>query len=70
MTVYENAIELAIAPGRWFVELVTGETLEVLTHGYSIHEERYVFSLRFRGSPNFQVTSFSLPVSAVAEIHD
>ncbi|MGH9077068.1 MAG: hypothetical protein ACRDY0_06390 [Acidimicrobiales bacterium] len=70
MTVYDNALELAIAPERWFVELVTGEILEVLTHGYSIRDGRYVFSLLFRGSPNFQVVSLSIPTGAVADVHD
>jgi hypothetical protein len=66
MTAYEEARELACPPERWFVDLVTGETLEVLTHGYSIQGDRYVFSLLFYGTPNFEVTVLSLPVSMVA----
>jgi hypothetical protein len=66
MKIYEDALELAIAPERWFVDLVTGESLEVLTHGYSIEKGRYRFSLLFSGTPNFEVTVLSLPVEMVA----
>jgi hypothetical protein len=61
MFVYDGALELACAPERWFVELTTGDTLEVLTHGYSIQGGRYVFSLLFRGEPHFEITVLSLP---------
>ena len=70
MTDYERARELACPPERWFIDLVTGETLEVLTHGYSIEGDRYVFSLLFRGTPNFNVTVLSLPAAMVAGTRD
>jgi hypothetical protein len=69
MKIYNEAIELAVAPERWFVDLVTGDSLEVLTHGYSVEDGRYVFSLLFRGEPNFEVTVLSIPESLVAGMH-
>jgi hypothetical protein len=57
-------------PERWLVDLATGDVLEVLTHGYSIEDGRYVFSLLFRGSPNFEVTVLSIPASLVAGTRD
>lgn len=66
MTEYEDALELTCPPQRWFVDLVTGETLEVATHGYSIENDRYIFSLLFCGTPNFEVTVLSLPAAMVA----
>lgn len=70
MQVYDEARTLAIAPERWFVELTTGATLEVLTHGYHIEDGRYVFSLLFKGEPNFEVTVLSIPADLVAGTHD
>jgi hypothetical protein len=70
MIVYEDALELAMAPERWYVDLVSGETLEVLTHGYSIREGTYVFSLLFRGTPHVQITALTIPEHLVAAVHD
>jgi hypothetical protein len=70
MKVYDDARELALAPERWFVDLTTGESLEVLTHGYSIKDDKYVFSLLFRGQPNFEVTVLSVPAALVAGTRD
>jgi hypothetical protein len=42
----------------------------VLTHGYSVEGDRYVFSLLFRGTPNVDVTVLSLPAHLVAGTHD
>jgi hypothetical protein len=70
MRTYDQAQTLAIAPEQWFVDLTTGDTLEVLTHGYSIEDGRYVFSLLFKGEPNFEVTVLSLPVALVAGTRD
>ena len=66
MLVYEGAIELAMPPERWYVDLVTGETLEVLAHAYSLEGGRYTFSLLFRGNPHFELTSLSIPAAMVA----
>lgn len=70
MHVYDDARELACAPERWFVDLVTGDSIEVLTHGYSIEDGKYVFSLLFRGDPNFTVTVLTLPASLVQGTRD
>jgi hypothetical protein len=70
MLVYEDAVELDGAPQRWYVTLTTGDTLEVLTHGYSIEGDRHVFSLLFKGRPGFFVTVLSLPSALVADTHD
>lgn len=32
--------QLASPPERWLVDLVAGETLEVLAHGYSLEADR------------------------------
>jgi hypothetical protein len=68
MKQFNDAITLAMPPEQWFLDLTNGEVLEVLTHGYSIEDGRYVFSLLFRGSPHFEVTVLSIPVSLVAEM--
>jgi hypothetical protein len=67
---YDDALELVIPPNRWFVDLTTGDTIEVLAHSYSIQGDRCVYSLLFRGTPNIDVTMLSLPVSLVAGIDD
>ena len=67
---YEGALELAMPPDRWFVDLTTGDRIEVLAHSYSIEGDRCVYSLLFRGTPHFTVTVLSLPVSLVAGIED
>jgi hypothetical protein len=69
MSPIEEALELALAPERWYVELKTGEVLEILTHSYTTHDGRYVFSLLFVGSPDFLVTSFSIPEGLVAKVY-
>jgi hypothetical protein len=66
----ELAVNLAMPPERWLIDLTNGEVLEVLTHGYSIEGGRYVFSLLFRGSPNFEVTVLSIPASLVLGTRD
>jgi len=59
---------LAMPPEHWFVDLTTGDTLEVLMHGHSIEGERHVFSLLFKGKPNFEVAVLSIPSSLVKDI--
>lgn len=70
MGTLEDATELAAPPERWYVDLTTGDSLEILTHGYSIEGDRYVFSLLFRGEPNYEVTVLSIPGSLVAGTRD
>jgi hypothetical protein len=70
MSPIERDLELALAPERWYVELKTGEVLEILTHSYTTREGRYVFSLLFVGSPDFLVTSFSIPEDLVAKVYE
>ena len=70
MEVFDTAVELAAPPERWYVDLTSGESLELLTHGYSTEDGRLVFSLLFKGHPNFFVTVLSLPEHLVAGIRD
>ncbi|GAB4064974.1 hypothetical protein GCM10028777_13090 [Angustibacter speluncae] len=71
MEVIHGALELAIAPEIWTVELRDGRSIEVLTHGYSIEGDDCVFSLLFRGEPNFEVTSLRLPLALLpADFHE
>jgi hypothetical protein len=46
------------------------DTLDVLTHGYHIEDDRYVFSLLFQAEPNFEVTVLSIPGHLLAGTRD
>lgn len=63
MKLIRNALELALEPELWEVQLRDGSTVEVLAHGYSIEGANCVFSLLFVGTPNFEVTSLKIPLS-------
>lgn len=54
-------MELALPLEYWHVDLVTGDTLEVLTHGHSIEDGMYKFSLLFKGEPNVDVLVLAIP---------
>jgi hypothetical protein len=42
---FPSDMQLASEPGIWKVVLTSGDGLELLTHGYSIEGEEYVFVL-------------------------
>jgi len=53
---------LLLPPNHWSVDLATGDTLELLTDGFSTKDGRYVFSILFKGKPHFLVTTLSMPI--------
>ena len=63
---YPHGLALALPPEVWSVGLVTGESIQVLTHGFSIEDGRYVFSLLFKGSPNLDVPVLIIPADLIA----
>ena len=63
--VYEDAEELVSPPQRWTVELTTGDNLVILANDRRVEGDRCIFSLLFRGEPNFFVTCLSLPAALV-----
>lgn len=70
MEVYPEAVELAFPPERWIVDLRGGESLEILTHGYSVEDGYYHFSLFFAGKPVFGLTVLKIPEHLVAGTRD
>lgn len=70
MKVIHGARELAMEPELWVVGLRDGSSIEVLTHGYSIEGEDCVFSLLFRGTPHFEVTSLRVPLALLPRDFD
>jgi hypothetical protein len=61
----ENAIELAIAPEVWEIELRDGARMKVLAHAYHVERGEAVFSLLFKGRPNFEVESLRIPLEVL-----
>lgn len=70
MKTLHDAMNLAVPPEIWTVELRDGSNIEVLAHGYSIKGSEYFFSLLFKGSPNYEVTSLKIPLALLAEEYD
>jgi hypothetical protein len=58
-----GARELAGDPQLWTIDLRDGQQLTVIAHAYSVEGEEVVFSLLFRGTPNFEVDALRLPLS-------
>lgn len=63
MNLLEEALELAVPAEHWEVELRDGNQINVLCHGYSVEDNQVVFSLLFKGSPNFEVNTLTIPIS-------
>ena len=61
-------MRLASEPGEWRVTLTSGETIQLLAHGYSMEEDEYVFSLLMDGKPPFEVQAARLPRSIVRAV--
>lgn len=67
MTEIQNALELAIEPNLWRVEMRDGSRIEILAHAYSVEGDDCVFSLLFKGTPHFEVTSLRIPLTFLPE---
>lgn len=67
MTRLEEALELAMPAEQWEIELRDGKHLSVLCHAYSVEGEEVVFSLLFRGAPNFEVDTLTIPLTLLPE---
>lgn len=63
MKIVHGGRELAMEPELWVVRLRDGSLIEVLAHGYSVEGDDCVFSLLFKGEPNFETTSLRLPLA-------
>jgi len=61
---------LALPIEHWSATLTTGDTLEVLAHEYAVKDERGVFSVLFKGQPNFMVALLSIPAALVKEVRN
>ncbi len=59
-------MQLAAEPAIWKVTLNSGETLSVLTHGYAVEGDEYVFTLLMEGEPCFEVEVLRIPSHLVA----
>lgn len=62
-----GASELALDPELWTIDLRNGSQFTVIAHGYSVDGDDVVFSLLFKGTPNFQVDSLRIPVEMLPE---
>lgn len=67
MSEVQNARELVLEPDLWTVTLRDGSQIEVLAHSYRIDGNDCVFSLLFRGSPHFEVTSLRIPMALLPD---
>ncbi len=65
--VVHNALELAMEPELWTVDLRDGSQITVLTHGYSVEGTEVVFSLLFKGKPHFQLDTLRIPLALMPE---
>lgn len=66
----QGATELAIDPELWTIDLRDGSKITVITHGYHVEGDEVVFSLLFRGTPNFEVDSLRIPLALMPEGFD
>lgn len=62
MSRLEDARELAAPPELWQIELRDGRQITVIAHAYSVEGDEVVFSLLFKGDPNFEVDSLRVPL--------
>jgi hypothetical protein len=67
-TFYPDALELAVPPEQRTMRLTTGEVMRVLTHGFSIEEGKYDFTLLFRRAPNLDVPALGLPGDLIERV--
>lgn len=65
--VVRNALELAMEPELWAVDLRNGSQITVLTHGYSVEGNEVVFSLLFKGEPPFELDTLRIPLALMPE---
>lgn len=65
--VVHNALELAMEPELWTVDLRDGSQLTVLAHSRSVQGHEVVFSLLFSGKPNLLVESLRIPLALMPE---
>ncbi|MEV7662796.1 hypothetical protein [Paenarthrobacter sp. NPDC089316] len=65
--VVHNALELAMEPELWTVDLRDGSQITVLTHGYSVEGNEGVFSLLFKGEPPFELDTLRIPLALMHE---
>ncbi|MDR7160141.1 hypothetical protein [Arthrobacter sp. BE255] len=62
-----EALELVSEPQLWDIDLRDGSQITVITHGYSVEGDVVVFSLLFRGKPNFFVDSLRIPLALLPD---
>lgn len=67
MSDLESARELAVSADLWEIRLRGGKSITVLANAYSVEGEEVVFSLLFKGSPNFEVDSLRIPIELFPE---
>ena len=65
--VIHTALELAMEPELWTVDLRDGSQITVLTHGYSVEGSEVVFSLLFKGKPHFQLDTLRIPLALMPD---
>jgi hypothetical protein len=63
----QGATELALEPELWTIDLRDGSQIVVIAHNYRVDGEEVVFSLLFRGTPNFLVDALRAPLSLMPE---
>ncbi|WP_375431494.1 hypothetical protein [uncultured Friedmanniella sp.] len=63
----EEASELAMPAEHWEIPLRDGDHISVFTHAYSVEGAEVVFSLLFKGSPNFEVDTLRIPLSLLPD---
>lgn len=67
MTGLNEALELAMPAEQWKIELRNGHHLKVFCHAYSVEGDNVVFSLLFRGAPNYEVDALTIPLALLPE---
>jgi len=65
--IVRGALEIAMDPELWTLDLRDGSQITVLTHGYSVEGDEVVFSLLFKGKPPFEVDTLRIPLALMPE---
>lgn len=65
--VVHDALELAMEPELWIVDLRDGSQLTVMAHSRTVDGDEVVFSLLFNGRPNVLVESLRIPLALMPE---